>query len=275
MRRPPPAIAILGCIAVAMAQSAFAAPASPIVKIEDGRLSVNADRVPLVDLLTSISTRDARISFALQGDASRILVSDSFQGLPLARALGRVLSAHSHLLVERVSGRSDRRIEVILLGAGSDLHVVSVAGHSGTATAQQEESTELLLADAVSASSADERSAAAEAVAFRSGSQDGAADYADPLLAQMLSDPDEDVRARALDILKDTADELPFDALAQVAREDVSAARRIQALALLVERSENGESREPLAIALNDDNPQVRRRAQELMLDWHISPTED
>jgi HEAT repeat protein len=63
---------------------------------------------------------------------------------------------------------------------------------------------------------------------------------------------------------------LPFDALAHVAREDASADRRIQALALLVERSEDGESRAPLAAALSDRDPKVRRKARELMLDWYV-----
>jgi HEAT repeat protein len=130
---------------------------------------------------------------------------------------------------------------------------------------------DVLLAKATSSAPANERAAAAEAIAYRPDHADGTPGYANQVLLQMLSDSDEEVRARALETIKDTADRVPFDALAQVAREDASAKRRMQALELLVERSENGEAREALRVAFNDPDAAVRERARELVADWHIA----
>jgi HEAT repeat protein len=91
------------------------------------------------------------------------------------------------------------------------------------------------------------------------------------LLVAQLSDPDEQVRARALETLKDTADDVPVNALTQMAHDDASAERRIQALELLAERVDQ-KARGPLRRALADPQPAVRERARELIEDWHLDP---
>ena len=227
------------------------------VRVEEDRLSLDAKGLPLADLLAAVSAASG-IAFTLRGDASRIVVSDSFEDLELRRGLQRILAAHSHLLVDRGVVDSIRQLDVVLLGSdiGNPPQEIRAVPSVEPAAGTLEEP-------------AAERAAAMEAIAYRSEAEVGGS-VADALLLQMLSDPDSELRALAIETIKDTADETPFAALAQVAREDASAALRMQALELLVERSEDGEWREPLRIALNDSAPAVRERARDLALDWHL-----
>jgi hypothetical protein len=154
--------------------------------------------------------------------------------------------------------------------AAADQGLAVPASSGVPETPFDEPPTEELIREALSSATATERAAAAEALAYRSESGSTTTGYAEQVLAQQLSDPDEQVRARALETLKDTADQVPVDALAQVARDDASAERRIQALELLAERVEQ-EARGPLRLALADLAPAVRERARELIEDWHLN----
>ena len=240
------------------------------VRVEEDRLSLDAKGLPLADLLAAVSAASG-IAFTLRGDASRIVVSDSFEDLELRRGLQRILAAHSHLLVDRGVVDSIRQLDVVLLGSdiGNPPQEIRAVPSVEPAAGTLEEPVAGLLGKAVSSAPAAERAAAMEAIAYRSEAEGGGS-VADALLLQLMSDPDSELRALAIETIKDTADETPFAALAQVAREDASAALRMQALELLVERSEDGEWREPLRIALNDSAPAVRERARDLALDWHL-----
>jgi hypothetical protein len=267
------AILALGCQILGAGLACAEDLPSPGVRLDGERLSLSADRMPLTDLLASLN-RSAGVAIAFQGDASRIAVSDSFMDMQIPDVLRRVLSGHSHLLIDHGRVDSLRHIEVILLGSTDGQPRRSAQAFVSTVEASglPEEPVEMLLATATSFAPADERAAAAEAIAYRPTYEDGTPGYADQVLLQMLSDSDEEVRARALETIKNTADPVPFDALAQVARDDASAKRRIQALELLVERSENGEARDALRIAFNDSDAAVRKHARALALDWHIAP---
>lgn len=240
------------------------------VRVQGDRFDLDASGITLAELLTSLS-RDARVAFTIRGDPSRVQVSDSFEDMNLRLGLQRVLSAHSHLLVDHRTAESIRHIELILLGAGAGTppQFIQALAQSDASTIALDESPESLLAKVVSRAPAAERAAAADAVAY-SIEPDESGGYGDQFLIQLLADPDESMRARAIESLKDTADSVPFPDLAQVAREDPSAAVRARALELIVERSENGEWREPLGIALSDYEAAVRERARELALDWHL-----
>jgi HEAT repeat protein len=74
------------------------------------------------------------------------------------------------------------------------------------------------------------------------------------------------VRAQALQTLKDTGSEVPVQALTRLVREDLSLDLRIQALELLVERAEQ-QAHEALRVALVDSEPTVHERASELIAD--------
>ena len=255
----------------AIATIAIAGQIESVNQPEGERLTLSVDDFPLVELLASVS-RQTGIVFTLQGDASRVRVSDSFQNLELGRALQRVLSAHSYMLIDHGAFLSPRHIGLILLASTSSRakNTVLEIGPNVADATLSDETAELLLNRAVSSASAAERAAATEALAYHRASDASDIGYVDQVLEQMLSDPDENVRGQALESLKDTADQLPFATLAQMVREDRSTKRRIQALELLVERAENGEAGDPLRSALNDPEPAVSNRARELVEDLHI-----
>lgn len=261
-------------------------PVAPAVRLEGERLSLRADRMPLTQLVASLN-RSGRVAVVVHGDAAGLTVSDSFDGTDVGQALRRLLSARSHVLIDRrTAADATRVLEVILLPSpdatgpapmaaampataadtGSTVHAAADAEE----TRRDEPPTEELVHDALSSATATERAAAAEALAYRSQSGNMTTGYAEQVLAQQLSDPDEQVRARALTTLKDTADAVPVDALAQVARDDASAELRIQALELLAERTEQ-QARGPLRLALADPMPAVRKRSRELIEDWDLN----
>ncbi|MGH8243007.1 MAG: hypothetical protein ACRETY_06615, partial [Steroidobacteraceae bacterium] len=262
--------AILAGVILMSAAAEADGSAVSVVRVPVDRFDLEASGMMLPDLLAALSA-DSGVAFTVRGDPSRVRVSDSFEGLDLRLGLQRALARHSHVLIDHGPVGARRHLELILLGAGSARSspaIVPVRLTEETATAF-ELTDDGLVAKAFSTAPVAERAAAVEAIAYRSDGE-GQGDYADQILVQMLSDPDEALRARAIETLKDTADRLPFAALEQVAREDASAALRIQALELLVERSENDEWREPLRIALLDADAGVRRHARELVLDWHL-----
>jgi hypothetical protein len=230
--------------------------------------------MPLGELLAALE-RSGRVRVDVHGDPSGVTVSDSFDEADVASGLRRLLSAQSHVLIDRGAAQgAPRVIELILLssrpsqesgpGAESDR---PASGGASVASAAAPPPADVLANAALSATSAAERAAAAEELAYRSDGE--GAGYADGVLAQQLSDPDEQVRSRALETLKDTAEAVPVDALAQMAREDASAARRVQALELLAERAER-KARGPLRRALADPAPEVSTRARDLIEDWHL-----
>lgn len=274
MARKQRVIATLTGVVLASVTALAQESQSPGVRIVGDRPGLETSGMPLFEWLAALG-RDTGVAFTVRGDPSQLRVSDSYAGPDLRRALQRALAPHSHLLVDHGIIASRRHVEVILLAAGTGQppRRLAAARPFGETTAAFEEPVDELLAKVFSSAPAAERAAALDAVAYRTGGQ-GKGGGADQLLAQMLSDADDTLRSRAIETLKDTADRLPFAALAQVAREDASAALRTQALELLVERSESGEWREPIRVALNDPDPSVRARAHGLVLDWHLDLNE-
>jgi len=216
------------------------------VRIEGARLSLHAERLPLRELIAAVE-RGGLTRIVMHGDVSAMTVSDSFEGLDVAQALRRVLSAHSHLLIDRTSNEQ-RLIVVILFTPRADA-AADTATDPGRPRSDDGE--------------------ARDPAANRPGEPllDGALEQ--QTLVERLAYPDEEVRARALEARKDTGDVIPVEAVEQVADGDVSPGRRIQSLELLAERAEQ-RARRPLRRALRDSEPAVRARAQELIEDWHL-----
>jgi hypothetical protein len=259
---------------------AVAAPATPAgVSLEDDRLTLHVERMPLSELVASIS-HSGSVTIQVKGDPSSVLVTASFEDIELRRALRRLLSDHSYLLIEQVMPAASRGvIEVILLGAHDEASSVTAASelHTEPDGEGAEASTSLagarleerpldeLVDTALSSGSAETRAAAVDAIAYAAAGGEKAT-YADQVLVHSLSDPAEQVRAQALETIKDTADEVPVGALARMAREDPSPDLRIRALELLVERAGHG-AHESLRTALLDPEPAVQERAGELVDD--------
>jgi hypothetical protein len=282
---PGAAVLALGSLLLVgtTADAADSSAASEGIRLDGERLSLRVDGMPLTRLVASVN-RSGHVAVVVRGDAAGMTVSDLFRDTDVGDALRRLLSTRSHVLIDRRSADATRVLEVILLpspaSAGSEpaadaLPAVAADGGAALDAAsasrvheapRDERPTEELVSDAQSSATATGRAAAAEALAYRSQA-DAATGYAEQVLTQQLSDADEQVRARALETLKDTSDVVPATALAQVARDDVSAERRIQALELLAERTVH-EARGPLRLALADPEPAVRKRARELIEDW-------
>src|SRR5262245_39617836 len=87
------------------------------VRFDGEHLSLHVERMPFDELLAALG-RSGRVRVDLQGDPSSVTVSDSFDGMDVAQALRRVLSTHSHLLIDRgPHERTPRIIGLILLAS--------------------------------------------------------------------------------------------------------------------------------------------------------------
>jgi hypothetical protein len=84
------------------------------VRIEDARLSLHTERLPLDELLARVE-RSGLARIEVHGDVSGITVSDSFGYMDIAQALRRVLSAHSNVLIDRAPQDHDPRAIVLIL----------------------------------------------------------------------------------------------------------------------------------------------------------------
>jgi hypothetical protein len=246
---------------------------------------LQTERAPSTGLLRT-PNRGGSVAIHVRGDLPPEIVLDSLETMDLHRELRRRLSDYSYVLIDsEPSATSGRAIEIILLGVRGDVSPADTESVSPAMDAEEdggvperavaeearleELAVEELIYAAQSSDSIEARVAAVDAIAYAAAHDGDAAGYSRQVLTQSLSDPDERVRAQALETLDDTADELPMGSIARMAREDPSPEIRIQALELLVERAEEG-AREPLRTALTDPEPAVQERASELVTDWHI-----
>ena len=92
-------------------------------------------------------------------------------------------------------------------------------------------------------------------------------------LGSALDDPQEEVRATALEVLRDTGTAVPVEQLTRLAREDGHAHVRMDALALLADHAPES-AREALEAALQDTEPTVREHAERLLEEVESRNTE-
>jgi HEAT repeat protein len=92
-------------------------------------------------------------------------------------------------------------------------------------------------------------------------------------LGSALEDPQEEVRATALEVLRDTSTSVPVERLTRLAREDGNAHVRMDALTLLADHAPEA-AREALEAALQDAEPDVREHAERLLEDAESLDTE-
>jgi hypothetical protein len=258
------------------------------VVADGGRLSARLDGVPLPQVLRLLA-RAVPVTVTARGPLPDARVTATLEGVELEVAVKRLLRGHSYVLVYAAeaapSGPPARRlVEIVILSGGTADPPVPVAARPGVpvppreapgprrASANDPPELDALAHTALWGAIPDERAAALEAVAYQAPAAEGPEDHAGRVLTAALSDPDEGVRARALETLKDTADPeaLPLGELVRMAAEDVSPTRRVQALELLAERAED-EAAGPLRRAVFDHEPAVRERAQELLEDLHLA----
>ena len=264
------ALPLVVLMAAITSEATAAAAGRAAVPSRAERISMDVWRRPLREVATELARVEA-VDILMPASLEDLEVSASLVDLDVRGALQRLLAHHSYMLVERreerSGGRGQRVIEIVVMGAAQS--AVKATAAPVRVTAHEERSVDELVREALAATSAGERAAAVDAIAYRDPTADGPESRAEAVLLSALGDPVDEVRAQAISTLKDTADEIPFDALSQVAREDEHAAIRIQALELLVERGEE-RALAPLRIALLDSEDAVRTRARELIDEWHL-----
>ena len=274
-RRCVAAIAAASCVGVTLSGFAAAASASAegqaAASRRTERISTDVWKRPLREFAAELASKSG-VDILIPADAADLEVSALLVDVDVRVALQRVLAHQSYMLVEHDkehSGPHGRTvIEIVLFGPGA-LRGATASATPIRITAPEDRSVDELVQMALAATSGSERATAVDAIAYRDPLAHSSESRARSVLLNALGDPVEVVRAQAIATLKDTADDIPFDALTQVAREDEHATIRIQALELLVERGEQ-RALGPLRIALLDTEDAVRTRARELIDEWHL-----
>lgn len=257
---------------------ALTAAVSPVTAAPVARLTLRGDRLSATvreaaprDVLAALERAGLRI--ILRGDLPDEAVSATVDDVDIERGVARLLSGASYVLVYEPATNGGAR------GAPS-LSVIQVLSWPGRRTstavapnprldvtppvANPPLSLRVVESEAAAAPRPADRALALHALAYL-----GHADRAAPALERALGDPDDAVRLEALELIKDTADGVPFDALARMARADRSPRLRAAALALLAER-EDVRAVGELRLGLGDPASEVRERAQALLDDLHL-----
>ncbi|HKU12851.1 MAG TPA: hypothetical protein VJQ52_00570 [Steroidobacteraceae bacterium] len=212
-------------------------------------VAVHVERMPLAQAL-SVLARAANVTLSIRGAVPELEADGVFAGSGFREALQRMLMSESYVLVEQ--------------GASFELIFLSPA------RSDQRTLREVGTVRAEPASTAEERAAALDALVYRAANDSPEMVIAAHAVSSALFDSDERVRHQALTTLKDTADQIPIDALSRLALEDVSADVRVHALELLTERATDRASA-ALQAALVDSDALVRERARALIEEWHVS----
>jgi HEAT repeat protein len=93
------------------------------------------------------------------------------------------------------------------------------------------------------------------------------------MLDSALDDPQAEVRATALEVLRDTGTAVPAERLTRLAREDGHVHVRMDALTLLADHAPEA-AREALEAALQDAEPAIREHAEHLLEEVELLNTE-
>jgi hypothetical protein len=247
-------------------------PAAATVTLDGPTLSANVHEASPGALLAALA-RGTGARITVRHRLPEVPVSASLAGVEAVRGLARLLTGASYVLVydeAAVDGTPASRLV--------EVRVLSWPGREpfprGTAPTRLHEADlpaprlspapGALQHEALGAPRAEQRAEALQALAYL-----GDEPRARPTLEQALADTHEAIRARALELIKDTADGVPFDALARMAHADPSPQLRAAALALLAERTDTAAVR-VLRLGLGDPDAEVRAHARALLDDLHV-----
>lgn len=232
-----------------------AASQEPVVTFKDGRLGVRAEDLPLPWLLVELSRRGGVAIMGAEGLGDE-RISVQFQDLPLDEGLRQLLKGHDAFFfygAEETAPASLKAVWVYPKFTGRTIQPVPPEKWASTGE------IEAKLGDP----SAEARSRAIFALVERKR------DQALDAVLQALKDKDDQVRTRALYGAVSSSVNLPVVTLRELALHDRSPEVRFLALQAL---TEHPEGRVIAKMALNDPNPHVRRKAQEILLQLGDAP---
>jgi hypothetical protein len=248
-------------------------PAAATVTLDGPTLSATVHEASPGALLAALARgTGARIS--ARHRLPEVPLSASLAGVEAVHGLARLLDGASYVLVYGAAAADGGPGDIRLV----EIRVLSWPGRNpsprGTAPPRPPEADRpaprlspapgVLQHEALGAPRAEHRAEALQALAYL-----GDEPRARPTLEQALADTHEAIRARALELIKDTVDGVPFDALARMAHADPSPQLRAAALALLAERTDTAAVR-MLRLGLGDPDAEVRAHARALLDDLHV-----
>jgi HEAT repeats len=259
----------------------------PLVSIQHNRLSATLDRVPLRDVLAALAD-EAPFKISIKGEVETEPISISLHDVELEQGLRRLLRGTSYAMTyepaSSASASPDQLqiVELMVIGsekAASNSHVQDMGGTVKAMLPRQDLGSQpftTIMAMPIRTS----KEAAASTTTDPSPEQhfpasDDPAPRVEALrtlgqqrspeleatLGSALDDPQEEVRATALEVLRDTGSAVPAERITQMAREDGNARLRIDALALLADHAPDA-AWEALESALQDADPTVREEAE-------------
>lgn len=222
-------------------------PAPPqVVSVKDGRLTVNVRNQSLHQVLDRIS-RQAQIPIIEGDDFSSQRMTVAFENLPLEDGLRLILQQHDAFFFVGVGKTPPATVQVVwVYDRGKGRGIAPVPPEMWASSKEIEER--------LASPNPDDRGDAIEALVKRKGEQ------ARELVLQALADPDDHVRARALNAATNEMD-VPSELLMQ-AMSDRSGDVRFLALRALTDRPEAQAAAEH---ARYDPNPVVRQEADEIL----------
>jgi hypothetical protein len=258
----------------------------PLVSIQDNRLNVRLDRVPLRDVLAALA-HEAPFTISVKGEVETEPISISLHDVELEQGLRRLLRGTSYAMTYEsapsasTSPDKPRLMELTVFGsakaaATSDAQDMG-SQPLGTVKAMPLRSSKNAAASTPTGPSPEHHSPAPDDPGQRVetlwtlGQQRSS--ELEATLGSALDDPQEEVRATALEVLRDTGTAVPVEQLTRLAREDGNAHVRMDALALLADHAPDA-AREALEAALQDAEPIVREHAERLLAEVESLDTE-
>jgi hypothetical protein len=255
----------------------------PLVSIQDNRLSAMLDRVPLRDVLAALA-HEAPFKISVKGEVETAPISIALHDIELEQGLRRLLRGTSYAMTYAPASASPdkpRLVELMVFGsekAAPDSHVQDTGSPPlGTVKAVPLRNSKDAAAPTPAAPSPEHHSPASDDPGQRVETLRTLGQHRSPALetalGSALEDPQEEVRATALEVLRDTSTSVPVERLTRLAREDGNAHVRMDALTLLADHAPEA-AREALEAALQDAEPDVREHAERLLEDAESLDTE-
>lgn len=237
------------------------------ITVANNRLSVQAQNRSLAGILDEISNQSG-IPILLGDGINDQTVSIRFQELPLdqgLQALLKTFDAFFFYSAEGTQGQSPAALKAVwIYPQGQGRRIVPVPPETYASTAEMQQN----LRDP----DPDQRARAVEALMERQGTR------ALDVVLEVLEDPDEKVRYRALNQAVQLNLALPEDLMQRLALSDSSPVVRFLALEAMVNAPgiDPGQLREIAERALNDPSEEVKAQAEDILatLDSDQQPEE-